>query len=49
MKIKHSVFSLQKRYGRTFFFKIFMGGGGVTWGLISEHARREEKLHKCIF
>ena len=23
--------------------------GGVTWGLISDHARREGKFHKYIF
>ena len=30
-----------------FFF--FWGGAGFTWGLIADHARREEKFHICIF
>ena len=47
MKIKHSVSSFQK-YGMAFFSKILMGKC-FTWGLISDHARKEEKFHRCIF
>ena len=33
-----------------FFFGGGWGGGaGFTWGLIADHARREEKFHICIF
>ena len=41
--------------GGSFSFKFFFfgggggGGAGFTWGLIADHARREEKFHICIF
>ena len=46
MEIKHSV-SSPKKYGVTFFSKKFMGEC-FTWGLTSDHPRREQKFHKCI-